>query len=186
MNQESARGGVVVRRLTTQRFSRRHRENGMGAATAEARLQGLEIAQQIRELADIPAPADVAERLGVAVGDQVFVRRRRVMLADGTPLQLADSYLPLDIAQGRIREPNSGPGGTYARIEEGGRILTQFKEWLWHRPASADERQELELDEGDHVIELHRVAFAGDQPVECFVGVMAASRHTFEHEIDAT
>jgi hypothetical protein len=47
------------------------------------------------------------------------------------------------------------------------------------------EAEQLALDGGEAVIELHRVAFAGDLAVECFVSVMAASRHMFEYDIDA-
>lgn len=59
----------------------------------------------------------VAKLLGVGEGETVFVRRRLITLvhdtsAEDTPLQLADSYLPLDITQGRIRKTDAGPGGT--------------------------------------------------------------------------
>lgn len=42
----------------------------------------------------------------------------------------------------------------------------------------------LALDDGG-VIELHRVAYAGDRPVEYFVAVMAADRQESEHDVPA-
>ena len=180
----------VVRRLTNQRFLRSHRVAGMAAAEAEASLQGLRVAQEILELAEVPASRVVAGLLDIAEGETVFVRRRLLTLvhdrsAEGTPLQLADSYLPLDIAEARIREADAGPGGTYARIEEHGHTLTRFEEQHWPRPATEDERRQLGLQPGEHVIELHRVAYAGDRAVECFISAMAADRHRFEYDVAA-
>lgn len=162
----------------------------MAAAAAEASLQGLRIAQEILDLAEVPASRMVAGLLDIAEGETVFVRRRLITLihdgsAEGIPLQLADSYLPLDIAHGRIREADAGPGGTYARIEEHGHTLTRFEEQHWPRPATDDERERLGLHRGDRVIELHRVAYAGDRAVECFISAMAADRHRFEYDVVA-
>ena len=140
-------------------------------------------------MTEAPASRVVAELLGIDEGETVFVRRRRITLSDDAvpdvPLQLADSYLPLDIAQGRIRDADAGPGGTYARIEDLGHALTRFEEKHWPRPATDHERAQLELDAGDHVIELHRVAYAGDRAVECFVSAMAGKRHRFEYAVAA-
>ncbi len=44
----------------------------------------------------VPADDEIAAHLGVDTGQQVVVRRR-VMFADDEPLQLGDSYYPLDI-----------------------------------------------------------------------------------------
>jgi GntR family transcriptional regulator len=160
-----------------------HRKVGFGAADVDAHLRGQRVEQDIVDLDEVPAPAEVSNRLGLSEGEIVFVRRRLVRLAGGPPLQFAESYLPLDIAQGQIRAADSGPGGTYARIEDDGHILTRFKERFWYRSATADERDRLDLDEGVAVIEFYRVAFSGDRPVECFVSIKAANRHVFEYDI---
>ena len=41
-----------------------------------------------------PAPREIAERLNLDPGEQVLIRRRRYF-ADGQPIELASSYLPL-------------------------------------------------------------------------------------------
>ena len=57
-----------------------------------------------------------------------LVRRRRY-LADGEPMELATSYVPWELAEGTpITEPNTGPGGIYARLEERGHRLKRFSE----------------------------------------------------------
>jgi GntR family transcriptional regulator len=66
-----------------------------------------------------PAPADVAELLEVAPGTEVLIRHRVLGPNPSTPLQIAVSYLPADIARGTIlAEAHTGPGGIYDRLEE--------------------------------------------------------------------
>ncbi|MQB02354.1 MAG: UTRA domain-containing protein, partial [Actinobacteria bacterium] len=189
---ESRRGvGVFVRqrgpvrRLAADRFARRHREAGKAALTYEAESQGRTVRQELLELAEVPAPETVAVRLDIDEDKPVFVRRRR-MFIDETPMQLADSYFPLEIAQGRIREENSGPGGVYARIEDAGHTLTRFTEELSFRMPTPDEARALHLGSGVPVIDLIRIAYAGDHPVEVFTAVMAGDKHIFQYEFPAT
>lgn len=191
----SVRGiGVFVReasatspvlRHTYDRLARRHREAGQGPLEADAQATGVPLVQEVLELAEVSAPAAIAERLKVSSGDPVFIRRRLVTSHDGTPLQLADSYIPLDVAKGQIREAYSGPGRTYARIEEQGHRLTRFTEELTFRMPTDDEARQLRLDHGIPVIDLVRVAYTDERPVECFLAVMAGDKHRFTYRIDA-
>ena len=184
-NYSDVRDDIVIEHKVPERF--RHRGEGLAAAQAEAGLQGHEIRQDILELADVPAPGDVAEQLGIAAGETVFVRRRLVGVADGPPLQLADSYIPLGLANDQIRCEDSGPGGTYARIEDQGHPIRRYQEQIVRqRAATADEREQLQLDDGkDLVIDFRRVAYADAGPVECLVAVMAAGRHRFTYDVSA-
>lgn len=66
-----------------------------------------------------PAPADVCDLLGVQPGEDVLIRYRVLGPDLSTPLQIAVSYLPADIARGTIlAEAHTGPGGIYDRLEE--------------------------------------------------------------------
>ncbi len=66
-------------------------------------------------------PAGIADRLRVDDDSEVVVRSRRYLL-DGKPVETAVSYIPVDLAKGTpITDPNPGPGGIYARLEEQGR-----------------------------------------------------------------
>ena len=60
----------------------------------------------------MPAPAAVAERLGIEPGTPVLVRRRTTVIED-RPNQLADSYYPLDVAAdaAMLREEKTGLAG---------------------------------------------------------------------------
>jgi DNA-binding GntR family transcriptional regulator len=73
--------------------------------------------QQLTEVGEVAAPDDVGGLLGVEPGTTVIVRRR-VMLLDDEPVQLADSYYPLDLVHGTpIAELRKLPGGTVAALE---------------------------------------------------------------------
>jgi GntR family transcriptional regulator len=182
--------GVFVRprqpvmRLSANRFSRASREAGQGAFAAEMIRQGRTPRQEIREIAEIKAPDFVAERLSLRPRERVLVRRRR-MFADDVPLQLADSYIPTSIAKGtRLYDEDSGPGGTYARIEEQGHRLVRAQEELQARLPLPDEQRLLQLAPGLPVVHLIRTAYDADGvPVEVFDSVVNAASHVFVYDV---
>lgn len=156
-----------------------------------ANEQGFEYEVDVVARDDVPAGSIVADRLGVAEGATVFVRRRLVHLhvkGSGQPFRpakLANSYIPLDLAHGQIRDEHTGPGGLYARIEDQGIVLTHFEEELTFRMPRPHEARLLRLTPGVPVVQQTRVAFAGERPVECFRAVLAGDLHEFEYRIDA-
>lgn len=169
------------------------RQHGMGGPlAAEAAAQHLEYRQEVFAREEVPAPAAVAAHLRIDPGTPVFARRRLVQVRrpdagseEYQRVQLADSYLPLELATGRIRETDTGPGGTYARLEEHGHHLTHFEETLSFRMPTPAESRQLELGVGVPVIDLIRVAHTATRPVECFLAVMAGDKYRFEYRIDA-
>ncbi|WP_282206309.1 GntR family transcriptional regulator [Kitasatospora fiedleri] len=183
--------GVFVRekppiiRVGSDRFARHHRDSGKAAFQAEVESAGLQWRQEMLELAEVQAPKWVAEWFGIEPGSLVFVRRRRTWI-ENYPTQLADSYFRLDDVEGTaIREENTGPGGSYKRLEEKGYRLTKFREEIEARMPTPEESAALRLVPGTPVAELHRIAFAEETPVEVFKSVMAADRHVFAYEFPA-
>jgi GntR family transcriptional regulator len=174
-----------VRRVASSRFSREARSTGLGAFAAEMARLGRAPRQEMREIAEIEPPAFVAERLGLGPGERVLVRRRR-MFADDVPLQLADSYVPASIARGtRLYEEESGPGGTYARIEEQGHRLMRAQEELQARLPSAEEQRLLRLTPGLPVVHLVRTVYDTEGvPVEVFDSVVNGEGHVFVYDVD--
>jgi GntR family transcriptional regulator len=112
------------------------------------------------EVAELPAPADVAEALGVDPGAPVLTRSRRFTV-DDRPVQLAVSYLPLDIAAGTpLADTDAGPGGTYARLADAGQAPARFTERIVARPPTPGEATALELASiGALVVEVIRYAY---------------------------
>jgi GntR family transcriptional regulator len=183
--------GVFVRhrphtvRLGSQRYARSVRERGQAPFQAEAESAGLNWSQEILELAIVPAPAWVADWFEIEAGADVFVRRRRTWLAN-EPTQLGDSYyLPAVVEGTAITTENSGPGGSYARLEEAGHHIERFREEIQARPPTPEEAEALNLHPGVPVVELHRIAYSATGPIEVFRSVLAGDRHTFAYEFEA-
>lgn len=139
-------------------------------------------------VAEEPAPSLVAEGLGVAEGDPVLTRSRR-FLVEGRPVQLAVSYLPMDVVGGtRVAYTDVGPGGTYARLAELGHEPVRFTERLTARAPLPDEvaRLGMESSVGAMVIEIVRYAFtAADRCVEVNRMVLDATAYTLEYSFAA-
>lgn len=194
----SQRGvGVFVRdviredalvRQPYDRLARHHYvDEGRSAMYIDALSYNAQAAvQQDRiRLDEVAAPERVAERLEIEHGTKVFRRRRRIKV-DGTPTQLTDAYLPLELAVGQLREENTGDGGTHARIEELGHHLTHFVENLYVRMPSPYETRALRLEQGVPVVDLIQTSYAGQKPVEVFHAVIAGDRYVFKYSVDAT
>ncbi len=176
-----------VRRLASDRFARRHREAGKAAFTVEMEAEGRIPEVEVLEVRPGAVPPKVARRLGVEPGEKVLVRSRRY-LADGQPLELATSYLQLNIVEGTpIAQKNPGPGGIYARLEEAGHRLDHFTEEVTARMPTPEEARALRLGDGVPVIALIRTAFdTAGAAVEVCDTVMAADRYVLSYTLPAS
>lgn len=175
-----------IRRLASDRFARKHREQGKAAFTVEAEKSGY--APQVDSLEvrrAKPSPA-VAELLRVPPGAEVVVRSRRY-LADGRPVETAVSYIPVSLAEGTaIEAADTGPGGIYARLEEQGHVLARFTEEVGARMPTPEERRSLELGAGVPVLTVLRTAYDSDDvAVEVCDTVKSAPAYLLEYEFPA-
>jgi GntR family transcriptional regulator len=106
-----------VRRSASDRFARRHREAGKAAFIAETEGLGSPAVDEI-EVGEAVPPARVRDLLGITAKARAVVRSRRYLL-HRQPVEVATSYIPASIARGtKVAEPDSGPGGIHARLEE--------------------------------------------------------------------
>ncbi|MFC0847178.1 GntR family transcriptional regulator [Streptomyces noboritoensis] len=174
-----------VRRLASDRFARRHRDEGKSAFTVEAEAAGVHSEVDSLEVKEEKPSQDVAARLGSP--RKVLARRRRYLI-DGRPVEFGTSYLPLDIARGtQIAEPNPGPGGIYARLEEQGHRLDHFDEEIRARMPSPHEVRTLHLASGVPVIHLIRTAYDTEgRAVEVCDTIMAADAFVLAYQLPAT
>lgn len=176
----------VARRLGSDRFARRHREAGDAAFVADAKAAGQQyMVDNVRITRERP-PASVAELLGVDGRKNVVVRRRRYLL-DGHPVELAASYIPMDIAAGtKIEDVDTGPGGIYARMEEQGFTFGPFHEDIRARMPRPDEVSALQLSPGVPVLDLVRVARdVKGRALEVCETVMAADSFVLSYDLPA-
>jgi GntR family transcriptional regulator len=149
----------VIRREAAARQRRETREAGQarGAFDSEMRRLGL-AARSDAEVVQVPAPAAIAGLLGVDEGTIVLARRRR-MYADGIPVQMAASYLPLDIASGTaLASTDPGPGGIYSRLADLGHAPDTYTETVRVRPPETGEAGFLRIDPGRPVVAIRRAA----------------------------
>lgn len=155
--------GTIVRELPTLRrhavIRQQIRERGGARGAFQAEMESLGISARSEvELSTVGAPPDIARLLGIAAGAAALTRNRR-MYANDVPVQMAVSWLPLDIAEGTpLAEADSGPGGIYSRLAELGHAPASFAETVRVRPPDDAEARFLRLDAEQRVIAIRRVA----------------------------
>jgi GntR family transcriptional regulator len=175
-----------VRRLASDRFAQRHRKEGKAAFLAESeQLAATPLVDMIKVTEKRP-PAEVADRLGLPDDAAAVVRSRRYSL-DGRPVETAVSYIPADLARGTpIADPNPGPGGIYARLEESGHTLERFTEEVAARMPTPEEARVLALSPGVPVFRLVRTAYDSDgRAVEVCDTIMAADAYLLAYDLPA-
>jgi GntR family transcriptional regulator len=187
---ERGRGTIVrpipvIRRSSIARYLKtsRERANGRGAFDAEIRSLGMTPRSDV-EVSQAEAPDRIAQALNLPAGERSVVIRKRRMYANDVPVQLAPSYIPLDIAQGtRIAEPDSGPGGIISRFAELGHAQVRITESVRIRRATDEEQQFLRLEEDEPVIEIWHVGWtAENRPVEVCVHSVPAYLWILDYE----
>jgi GntR family transcriptional regulator len=174
-----------VIRLARNRLSKAERQAGRGPFLSDAAAAGFAPAVTVKIRREA-ASEDVAQYLEIEPGTEVVVRER-VMRADGTTVQLATSYLPADVAGGtQIEQTDTGPGGTYARLDDLGYELSHFTEAVRARPARPDEAALLQVAAGVPVLQVIRVAYTtAGRAVEVNVMTLTAELYELVYLIDA-
>ncbi|MEU9012942.1 GntR family transcriptional regulator [Streptomyces sp. NPDC048479] len=173
-----------IRRHGVQRLS--PRLWGEGQSVWAADTEGRDLVVDLISVTEEEAPEGIARVLDIGAGASTCVRRRRFVL-DGRPVLLATSYLDAELVAGTaITEPDTGPGGIYARLDEIGRKPVRFREEVRSRMPSADEAERLGLASGTPVVLICRTAFAeGGRAVEVNDMVLDASAYILEYDFEA-
>jgi GntR family transcriptional regulator len=185
---EHGRGWFVrrqppVRRLSSDRFARR--KEGKAAFTVDMEANERAFSVDVVYVGKGEVPADVASRLNLKPGAKVVIRKRRY-LSEGQPIEYATSYIPLDVAAGTpIAEPNPGPGGIYARMEDQGLVFERYDEEIAARMPTEDETRALALPMASPVLHLVRTAIASGRPVEVCDTVMDAAAFVLYYSLPA-
>jgi GntR family transcriptional regulator len=175
-----------VRRLASDRFAQRHRKEGKAAFNVEAEQHGATPQVDMISVTETTPPAEVVDRLRLSDDSPVVIRSRRYLL-DGRPVETAVSYIPADLARGTpITDPNPGPGGIYARLEEQGHTLERFTEEVAARMPTPEEARRLALPPGVPVFRLIRTAYDLDgRAVEVCDTIMSAEAYVLNYELPA-
>ncbi|MDQ4149505.1 MAG: UTRA domain-containing protein [Actinomycetota bacterium] len=127
-----------------------------------------------------PSPQNVAERMEVEAGAELFVRRR-LMYVDGVPVRVATSYFLVSDAEATpLEEPDFLPQGLQEILEQMGKRFGRAEETLIARAATPGEARVLELDASASVVEILRTSYDSEgAPVHTLETICAAERHVF-------
>lgn len=151
--------------------------------TEETKRRG---GQRLAEVGEVVPPEAVADALRLSPGETAAVRRR-VILLDDEPIELADSYYPLAVARGTaLAEKRKIKGGAPTLLADRGYRASRVTEDLEFREADDAERAALALPEGSTILTLLRTTQSDDgNPFEVQLMVMKAPRRLhYEIEVD--
>ncbi|MFI6906629.1 GntR family transcriptional regulator [Nonomuraea sp. NPDC050394] len=168
--------------LSSYESSTRHSVEG-DAWNTDVREQGHEPRQDVTVNIDTPSQK-IAQRLQIDLDEPVVVRRR-IRYVDDMPFQLADSYFPMDVAEGTLlMRPGdvSTPGGILASI---GHAQKKLLDEIQIRMPSKEESDQLNLPAGSPVAEHIRTGYnEAGKPVRVMVSIIPGDRHTLVYELE--
>lgn len=145
---------------------------------AEAAATGQRGTQRILDVETTPALNDIAAQLALPAGTPV-VARRRLILADDQPVEVATSYWPATLAAMTIlAQPEKIPGGTVRFLAELGYSPTEVREDITSRWTTPYEQTTLAMQQPEPVLKLTRILLDDTgQPYQVDVNVMRAGQH---------
>ncbi|TRV74685.1 GntR family transcriptional regulator [Streptomyces sp. 130] len=178
-----------VQMLTTGANYRERRNTGVSNFNAEAVAQGLKPEQRILSVERVPAPPEVASRLGLP-GDTPVIARRRAFYVNDQPMQLVDGYYSAELFGGTaVEDVRRIRGGVSALIEDPdgpvGERITQFVEDLDIRMPTPAEASDLAIPPGVPLARVLRTAHTSSGvAVEVLDSRVPCDRHVFRYVID--
>jgi GntR family transcriptional regulator len=176
-------------RVRVVRSSAREQPEG-SPFRADMRAVGRQGDWESRSEAKVPAPAEIAARLGISEGDPC-VRTAYEFLADGRPVQLSTSWEPYDLTAGTLVVlPEAGPhagAGVVNRMAEIGITVSHAVEQPEPRQASAEEASLLGIQKGSLITHIRRTYYSDQgRPVETADIVVPAALCEIVYEIPIT
>lgn len=150
------------RRVRVVRSSAREQPGG-SPFRADMQALGKQGHWESRTEAKVPAPAEIAARLGIAEGD-LCVRTVYEFLADGRPVQLSASWEPYELTAGTLVVlPEGGPHagvGVVNRMAEIGVTVSHAVEQPEPRHATAEEASLLGIQKAALVTHIRRTYYS--------------------------
>ncbi|MFD7616022.1 GntR family transcriptional regulator [Streptomyces sp. NPDC059802] len=173
-------------RVRVVRSSAREQPTG-SPFRADMKAVGRQGDWESRTDAKVPAPADIAVRLGIAEGE-LCVRTTYEFLADSRPVQLSTSWEPYDLTAGTVVVlPEGGPhagAGVVNRMAEIGITVSHAVEQPEPRQATAEEASLLGIQKAGLVTHIRRTYYSDEgHPVETADIVVPAALCEIVYEI---
>ncbi|MFF6984225.1 UTRA domain-containing protein [Streptomyces sp. NPDC008343] len=156
-NTINANGQILRDARSRYRTARREEGGAHGAYEGETRRAGGAPRAEVTVRRE-PTPAAAAAHFGDSVAE-VVVRERRMYNGERV-VQLADTWVPLDVAEAAgIEQVDTGVGGIISRMAEAGFAQTEVTEDVTQRPATPAEADALGVDPGSPVLEITHVGY---------------------------
>ncbi|GAA5171655.1 MULTISPECIES: GntR family transcriptional regulator [Amycolatopsis] len=151
----------------------------LSSYTEDMRAQGREPSSKLLEIEELPSEPEMSKLLGIRSGAKIL-RMRRLRLADGEPMALETTHLPLSRFRG-LRKHISGGGSLYAVLrEQFGVQMERAEETIETSLAGPVEAELLGADVGMPVLLLSRHSFGSDgKPVEFVRSIYRGDRYKF-------
>jgi GntR family transcriptional regulator len=150
----------AIVRDATERYLKARRETGESRGAFETEIRRLGGTPRVEtEVKRGPAPASVSTILGVSESDQTVIRARH-MYNDDHLVQLADSYVPLDVAEAAgIENPDPGKGGIISRMADAGFEQTEVIEEVTQYPATNVEAEAFGVEAGSLLLQITHIGY---------------------------
>jgi GntR family transcriptional regulator len=174
--------GTFVRR-SVGRVERLTRLSGFGENLADlGRTAGYRTFRAREE----SVPLEVADRLRVSEARAFVVNR--LLLADGNPVGMHLSYLPLWIVErspaGTFTREALDSGSLYAAIEKAGMVLHRAEEIVEPTLAGAEDAGRLGMDEGGLLLRVTRTVYdPDDRALEHVIITYRSEVYTFRQHL---
>jgi GntR family transcriptional regulator len=151
----------------------------LSSYTEDMRAQGRQPSSRLLEMSEEPADAEVSRLLNIRAGAKVL-RLNRLRLADGEPMAIETTHLPLARFRGLRRYVTSG-GSLYQVLRERfGVEMGHAEETIETALASPAEAELLGADVGLPMLLLSRHSFDTDgKPVEWVRSIYRGDRYKF-------
>jgi GntR family transcriptional regulator len=163
--------GTFVRSATVVAGAR-----GLTSFTDEMKTLALTAGTRLLEAHRVPASADMADALEIAVGDPV-VQLKRLRLGNGMPIGIQTSHLPEVRVPGLFAEAASVQS-LYAWLKERCDITpVKAKEVYRVGRVDAADAEVIQLAAGTPAFEVERIAFDAKGPFEYALSTMRADRY---------
>ena len=151
----------------------------LSSYTEDMKAQGRQPSSRLLEMSEEPADADLSRLLGIRASAKVL-RLNRLRLADGEPMAIETTHLPLARFRGLRRYVTSG-GSLYQVLRERfGVEMGHAEETIETALASPAEAELLGADVGLPMLLLSRHSFDADgKPVEWVRSIYRGDRYKF-------
>jgi GntR family transcriptional regulator len=174
--------GTFVRRPQSQ-VTRLTRLSGFGEDMVAL---GLEPGYETLKASRGPVPEEVLSRLQIT-GAKAYVVER-TLLADGEPIGMHTSYLPLwligQATEGSFSREALTRGSLYRVIESTGVRLQRADEIVEPAIAGEEEARRLGVKEGELVLRVKRTVYdSGERPVEYVILTYRADLYTYRIQL---